>query len=303
MLAASEFNIVERVTDHPWPGCQVDVFGMQVTLMSSGIAAMILVAILLPLIIIPLARRYKVVPAGSRNVLEVMVIFVRDMIGRPALHDRTYQFLPFLMTLFVFILGMNLLGMVPLEAMSLAANELFPSLGHRGVGGAATAILTVAGGLAAVTLFVILFTSFKTQALRFQHKKHWPLWLCVLISPALWMKALCPPIPGPAGVILKVPMMLVEFIGVFARCGALMIRLFANMISGHTLLAVFLMLMIMTGVDFVENSQAHFLYVAPLSIIFSVAINVLELLVAGLQAYVFTFLTAIFIGLAVEESH
>lgn len=302
MMLAAE-NVIDRIVDHPWGRpFEWDVLGMKITLMSSGIAAMILVALLLLAIILPLARRYRAVPKGGRNVLEIIVIFARDMIARPALHEKAYRFLPFLLTLFVFVLGMNLIGLLPLESLSDAVG-MWLGLHGKGVGGTPTAILAVCGGLAAMTLVMVLMLSLWTQIRLYHHKKHWPLLACIILSPLLWINSLAPPMPGMMGVVLKLPMTFVELVGVLARCAALMIRLFANMISGHTLVAVFLMLVISSLISWMQTSAPHVFYVAPVCILASVAIDLLELLVAGIQAYVFTFLTAIFIGLAMEESH
>ncbi len=303
LAVAKDINVVEKITDHPWPGFQLDVLGRKVTLMSSGLAAMILVALVLLVVILPLARRYRMVPSGGRNVLEIMFFFVRDMIGRPALHEKVYPWMPFLLTLFCFVLGMNLIGLVPLESLTAAIGSLI-GLHHYAIGGTPTSILAVTGGLAFMSLILIVASSLRSVAIRFHHKKHWPMILCAVLSPILWLATLSPPIPGAAGVILKLPMTFVEFVGMLARVAALMIRLFANMVAGHTLLAVFLMLIFKAVVAWAqEGGFPHWVYVGPLCVVASVAISVLELLIAGIQAYVFTFLTAIFIGLAVEEHH
>ena len=305
MLAAENFDIIRHITDRAWgPSYVIEIApGVKMTLMSNGIAAMILVAILLILILLPLARRYQQVPSRGRNVLEVIVIFVRDMIARPALHDKAYRFLPFLLTLFVFILGMNLMGILPVEPVSEILGFCFKPLEGKTVGGAPTSIMAVCGGLALITLIMVLAISFRENAHRFHRKRGVPLILCWMISPVLWLVSLAPPIPGAAGYILKGPMLLVDLVGVFTRCGALMIRLFANMISGHTLIAVFLMLIMQSGASFIESHTKNVFFVAPVCILAGVAIQLLDLLVVVLQAYVFTFLTAIFIGLAMEEAH
>lgn len=292
MLAAAE--LIQHIKDHPW--YQTEVLGIRVTLMSSAIAAMILTALLLPVLIVPAANRRRRLPAGGQNALEAMVLFVRDMIARPALHGKAYDFLPFLLTLFVFILGMNLVGLLPLPAVSQLLH--LPK-----IGGAATGILTVTGALASVTLLTIIFLGLRHQALHCHEHKHWPLWLCAILSPALWMKSLSPRIPGPVGYALLLPLMLLELVGVFAKCAALMIRLFANILAGHTLAAALLMFVAMAVSAYVREQSLHVFYVAPLCVIGSVLATILDLLVAFLQAYIFTFLTAMFLGLYVEPSH
>jgi F-type H+-transporting ATPase subunit a len=304
MLAATEqVNIIKKITDQPWEGFQVKVGETTVTLMSSGIAVIILVALVLMAVLLPAARRYRLVPTGGRNALELILIFVRDMVARPALHDKAYAYLSFLATLFVFVLGMNLSGLLPLEGLSELAAAAFPGLHGKTIGGTPTAIIAVTGALALMTLVMVLTNGMRAAAVRFHHHHHWPMVVCAVLAPVLWIWGLSPRIPGITGIIMKVPLTVIEFAGVIARCFALMIRLFANMVSGHAMLAVFLMLIIQSGVAFAHEGSKHALYVVPLSIAVSVAVSLMELLVAVIQAYVFTFLTAIFIGLAIEESH
>ncbi len=304
MLAEAEaFDILKKITDQPWPGYTFNIWGMEVTLMSRAIGTMILVAVTLLFLILPAARKYKVVPTGGRNVLEIVVLFVRDMIARPALHDRAYRFMPFLLTMFVFVLGMNLAGMFPIEGISETIAHYVPRLHGKSVGGTPTGVLTVCGGLAAVTTAMVIFLHLKTQAVVYHHRKGWPMIVCILLSPVLFLVSLSPPITGVTGIIMKVPMIFIEVVGILSRCIALMIRLFANMVSGHTLLAVFLMLIVQSGIDFIETGSPPIFYVFPICVGASVAISLLELLVVALQAYVFTFLTAIFLSLAMEEGH
>ena len=92
-------------------------------------------------------------------------------------------------------------------------------------------------------------------------------------------------------------LLVIEVVSLFSRCGALMIRLFANMIAGHSMLAVFMMFIIMAGLTVSQW------YIFPISVMASVMVSLLELLVAALQAYIFTFLTAIFLGLYMEPAH
>ena len=286
------YSLVERVMDHPWPGWQVTVWGVHMTLMSAGIASMLLAAVILVAVVVPLAQRTRAVPHGAGNLLEVVVVFVRDMIAKPALHDKAYDFLPFLLTMFSFVLVVNLLGIVPLEPLSEVA-------GLPRIGGVATSIPTVAAGLASLSLLTILATGLRASAIKCRHQRHWPWALCAIAAPVLWLRALSPPVPGITGKLLMVPLTALEFIGLVAKCFALMVRLFANMISGHTLLAVLMMFIVMA----LQSRLINAFYIGPFSIAASVAVEVLELLVAALQAYIFTFLTAMFLGIYAEPSH
>lgn len=286
-------SLIEQIADRPWPGCQVRVFGMTVTLMSSCIAAMVLAGAILLALVLPLARRRQTVPHGAAGVLEVVVYFVRDMIARPALRDQAERFMPMLLTLFLFILAVNLVGILPLEAIS----DLVPGVPR--IGGVATAIPTVAAALAVIALLTIVLSGLSRRARQFHRLHHVPMVVCVVISPALWIWGLAPHVPGVAGAILALPLGLLELVGVLAKCAALMIRLFANMLSGHTLLAVLMMFILQA----LETQVVRVFYIGPFCVAASVVVEVMELLVAGLQAYIFTFLTAMFLGLYAETSH
>ena len=85
--------IKDHLSDHPWPGCQAQLWGQTVTWMSDGIATMALTAGVLVAVILILARRRQAVPHGAAGALEVVVVFVRDMIARPALKERAYRYL------------------------------------------------------------------------------------------------------------------------------------------------------------------------------------------------------------------
>ena len=291
MLIAA--GLVDHLVDHPW--FQVRIGGMTVTLMSSAIAAMVLAALILPLLVIPAARKAQRVPTGGRNVVEALVLFVRNMIARPALHERAYDYLPFLLTLFTFILSMNLIGLMPLPAIT--------ALLHLPKVGAATGVLSVAGGLAGVTFLTVVFSGFKRAAVKAREHHRWPMPVAIALSPVLWMKSLAPHIPGAVGAVLLVPLMLLELVGVIAKCGALMIRLFANMLAGHALFAAPMMFVAMGLSSYARDKAGHVFYVAPVCVLAGVLANILDLLVAFLQAYIFTYLSAMFIGLYAEPSH
>ena len=130
-------------------------------------------------------------------------------------------------------------------------------------------------GNIAVTMVLALFTFFITQ---FSGNKQY--WGHIFNTPGVpaWLKPI---------------MILVEIIGVFSKPFALMVRLFANITAGH------IIVLSLVSLIFIFKSLA----VAPVSIIFVLFMDCLELLVAFLQAYVFTLLSALFIGLAVQEHH
>jgi F-type H+-transporting ATPase subunit a len=299
MLAAVDLEgrIMKMICDHPWPGCQFEIApGVSVTWMSSAIASMLITAAILIAVVLYGARKHKYLPGGSGNLLEVLVIFVRDMIARPALHDRAYEHLPFLMTTFLFVLGMNLLGIIPLEELSKLVG--IPLIGHT-----ATSIPTVCGALALLALGKILVTGLKSHVERCHRTRGWPIWLCWAVSPLLWVVGLAPKVPGVTGKLMTPVLAFFEFIGVMSKCFALMVRLLANMLSGHTLLAVMLLFVFEAVEALFQTGSPNVVVIGPAAIAGGVVVTVLELLVAGLQAYIFTFLTAMFLGLYTAESH
>jgi F-type H+-transporting ATPase subunit a len=127
--------------------------------------------------------------------------------------------------------------------------------------------------------------------------------LCVALSPVLWLKSLSPEVPGLVGKLLAGPLAALEFLGAIMKCFALMIRLFANMIAGHALLAILMLFILQALAALMREKAADLFYIAPACILTSVGVDLLELLVAVLQAYIFTFLTAMFLSLYGEEAH
>jgi len=218
---------------------------------TKNVAAMFLTVILMLIFFFSLAnyhRKNKQAPKGFNNLLESLVIFVRDDIARPQIGEKKYmKFMPFLLTVFFFIWITNILGLLP---------------------GAAN----VTGNIA-VTVSLGLFT----MALIFinGNKDYW--------KHVFWM----PGIPTFVKPILAI----VEVMGLFIKPIALMIRLFANITAGHIIILSLLALI------FILESAG----VAGISVPFALFITILELLVAFLQAFIFTMLSALFIGMAVEE--
>ena len=222
----------------------------------------LLAAILLAAAFIWLAR--KVGPNGDRpkgklwNFLESIVTFIRDDIARPTIgKSDADRYLPFLLTLFFFILVLNLFGMIPFM-------------------GSATGALGVTAVLAIVTFAMVLGAGMKR------------------LGVVGFLKAQVPHLDGPIGAALTPPIWAIEIFGLFIKHFVLAIRLFANMFAGHLVLAVFLAFIGVT------SGTALAYGVAPVVVLASVALSILELFVACLQAYVFTFLASLFIGAALH---
>lgn len=297
MLLAAQ-NILEHVLDRPWPGCQVELFGMRFTFMSGAILSILMVGILLPVLLIPMARRAKLVPGVGQSFLESIVLFVRDWVALPSLRDRAYDYLPFLTTVFVFIFGLNIMGLIPLDVI----NRIFGIHDYK-IGGAATAMAYVSGSMALVALLLILVTGLYRSAEVTHHHRHWPLWLCIVLAPVLWFLRLAPPIPGLGGKIALLPMATLELASALAKCAALMVRLCANMVAGHALLAVLLMFAIQGLEGLIRATAFHGIYIWPVCVASSIVLNLMEVLVAGIQAFIFTIMTALFLGMYAEANH
>ncbi len=229
---------------------------------------MITLATILLLIAMPLALRRKgMVLGGFGNAIEAICLYLREEVVRPFLHDKTDKYIGYLWTMFFFILTLNLLGMIPLDKILWAV-----SAGTRNhFGGAATANIYVTGTLALVAFFLFHVAGIVENGLLH------------------YIKSFCPKVPWP----MMPFMFFMEIVSSFVRMFSLAIRLFANILAGHVLLGTLILLIIIY-----KNA-----FVATASTLFVVAMSLMELFVAFLQAYIFTFLTTIFIGLAVNPDH
>lgn len=191
-------------------------------------------------------------PKGKQNLLEVLIIFVRDEVARPNLGKKWQKYLPYLLTTFFFILINNIFGLIPGTA-NVTGNIAF----------------TVVLGLIS---FVVIIASTNSH---------------------FWGHIFNPPgVPG----FVKPILVLVEFLGVFIKPFALIIRLFANMVAGHIIIICLISLIFIFG----EMNKAAGWGTSPVAVGFTVFIYMIEVLVAFLQAFIFTNLTAVFIGSAFE---
>jgi F-type H+-transporting ATPase subunit a len=248
--------------------------GGRITLLDNHIAMIILAGLLL-MLFLPLSVRKRrgtdtvgsLVPAGPANMIEAICQYLREEIARPNLQEHTDRFIKFIWTVFFFILTINLLGLLPIASIA-------PLFGSH-IGGTATGNVWVTGSLAMITLVMMVVNGIRFGGKQyFAHFCPGPVWLAPLLVP-------------------------VEIIGLVARWFALMIRLFANMVAGHVLLAVLLGFLI----GAVGSGLGLGILVGVPSILGSVAITLLEIFVAFLQAFIFTFLTALFIGQSVVFHH
>lgn len=251
------------------------------------------VAALSFLMITWLVRRYLKqgdrVPTGGMNALEFIVEFVRDSIAAPNVGKKyVTAWTPLFLTLFFFILTANVIGMVPIfEVLDLldhyvlhtGDDSFVKSILHGG--STATANFNVTAGLAIVTFFSIIIAGVKKHGF----VQHW--------------KNLVPSgLPTPV-LFLLVPL---EFIGMLVRPFALTMRLAANMAGGHiAILAILSFVFIFT--ELFASPMAGMSIGFGFSLPLAVAITGLEIIVILVQAYVFTLLSAVFIGMAIHAHH
>ena len=209
------------------------------------------------------------------QIVEVTTVYLRDEMIEPILGaDTTRRYFPYLLTLFYFILFNNLMGLVPLLDTQhlLGADTTW-------FGGTATGNIAVTGALAFVAFLVIQAHGFRELGVKG------------------WLEHLCGGLlEGPVGLWLVIPLVFtVELAGLFIKPAALAIRLFANMVAGHTLMAV----LVAFGYGAVTGGMG-LLGISGITLVSSlgaIAISFLELFVACLQAFIFMFLTAVFISL------
>ena len=262
----------------------------------------LIAAALIIFLVVPVCRRLRngEPPKGRwANSIEAILLFIRDEVARPAIPDvhhhvdshghidhahepgeshpivpdylphRADHYLPLLWTFFLFILFANLLGMVPFS-------------------GSPTASLMVTSALSLIS-FVVIHTAG-----------------IMLNGPSKYFTSFIPEVDGVPW-IMKVAIQIgvtgIEYMSLLIRNIVLAVRLFANMVGGHAALAMILLFIQIIGKA--EGSAANYLFwpVTFGSVILVTAMSLLELFVALLQAYVFTMLTATFIGLAVNPEH
>jgi len=228
---------------------------------------MITVAGIILLIVIPLgARKKNLAPKGLQNLIEGICVFLREEVARPALGESTDKFVYFVWTIFFFILTLNLLGMMPTESMYYLITGR-----ENHFGGAAATNIWITGALASITFVLTHAAGIKKYGL------------------FKYLALLAPKVPLPILPLIYV----LEIISALVRPFALAVRLFANILAGHIILATFI------GLIIIFKNWG----VAAGSIAMIIAMSFLELLVAFIQTYIFTLLSTLFISLAIEAEH
>jgi len=290
-------NIIHHVSnsslDHPLIHLP-HVFGIDLSVTKHVFMLWIVAIVVACAIIIPIQKylqKNNPVPSGWMNLLEMVVKFIRDSIVKPNIGSKyTETWAPMILTFFFFILFANGIGLIPIFDLLGVLNRfifqvpasdnhnIINALLHGGV--TATGNFNVTAALAVITFFTILIAG--TRAHGFIN--HW--------------KNLVPPgLAWPVYIIL-IP---IEIIGMFVKPFALTMRLAANMTGGHIAILAILSFMAIFAEMF--NSATTGMGVALFSVPLATAISGLEIIVVLVQAYVFTLLSAVFIGMAINVHH
>lgn len=219
---------------------------------TKNVVAMLITALIMFLLFTGLARSYKKgpIPTGAGRILEPLIVFIRDEVAIPNIGvDKYRKFMGYLLTVFFFILILNLFGLTPL-GINVTGN------------------IAITACLALITFFITQFSA---------NKEYW--------KHIFWM----PDVP----VLMKIALIPIEILGTLTKPFALMIRLYANISAGH------IVVMSLIGLIFVFKNWIA----GPSFFGLTLFISVIEILVAFLQAFVFTMLSSLFIGMAVQEHH
>jgi len=225
-------------------------------------ATILITGLLLIITFISVANGYKArgtgAPKGIQSLFEPVVVFIRDDLAIPSIGHKHYaKFMPYLLTLFFFVLFLNILGLIP----------IFP-------GGA-----NVTGNIG-ITMTLACFTFILMMP--YSGKSYW--------SHTLWM----PGVPPLVKILILGP---IETLGIILKPFTLLIRIFANILAGHIVALSFFSLIFIFG----AMSAVAGYGVSVVSVIFTIIMLLLDTLVALIQAYVFTLLSAMYFGMATAE--
>lgn len=214
---------------------------------------MMIAALFLIIVSFFVFRKKKLIWTGFASVMESLLLFIRDEIAIPSMGEKEgVTFTPFLATIFLFILTLNLMGLIPVFST-------------------ATGNLSVTAGFALVTLSIIFFMGMKKNG---------------IIG---FFKSL---IPHGVPFFISIILLPIEIISIVSKIFALTVRLFANMIAGHFALFYIIGIIIIVGIG-----------ASIISVPLALFIDLLEILVALIQAYIFTILSALFIGMYMNPEH
>lgn len=232
--------------------------------LTKTVVSVLVISLLLVLVILGVARWYRKrspgdpAPRGFVGAMEMMIVMVVDSVIKPNVGATYKKYTPYLLTVFFFIFFTNLMGLLP----------IFPG------GANVTGNIAVSLALALCTFIAVNLFGNK----EYYKEIFWP-------DVPVWLK-------------LPVPLMpIIELVGIVVKPFALTIRLFANILAGHTALLAFVSIIFVTMAVNTYIGSA----MTAVSVFFTIFMNVLELLVAFIQAFVFTMLSSVFIGLSQPE--
>lgn len=262
-----KLDIIEKVVDHnyvdfyflgklPLPQLpKVHIGGLTLDFsVTKSLFMMILSSLIMLAVLMRAAavNRKNKVPKGIGNFIEVFVVFIRDEVVVPNMGKEGLKYLPFFLSLFFFILFANLIGLIPFFAQP-------------------TKNISVTTGLALITFVTIQISGMRKNGV------------------FGYLKGL---VPGGIPVFVIPIMAIVEFIGLFTKPFALLMRLFANITAGG------IVILSLLGLIFIMNWAG-----LAIAIPFTIFVYFLELFIALLQAYIFTMLSVIFINMAIHQEH
>jgi F-type H+-transporting ATPase subunit a len=284
--------IIGHVSNSPHPIIELPtVFGINLSV-TKHVLMLWIVAVFLFTVITWSVRKYLkqegAAPTGFMNALEGIVEFIRDSVVLPNVGPKfVTTWTPLVLTFFFFILTANAMGLVPLFEILGLIDRLVLKTGEHSIinrvihgGTTATGNYNVTAALATVTFFAIITAG----VLAHGFIKHW--------------KNMVPHGMAWPVYILLIP---IETLSMFVKPFALTMRLAANMTGGHiAILAVTSLVFIFSGLFHTSWAGAGALLI---SIPLSVGISALEIIVVMVQAYVFTMLSAVFIGMAINVHH
>ena len=260
LTIAEEGKYKGKIVEKDAKGEEVRPFDISIT---KNVFALLFSSILMVVCIMYVAKSYKKNPLQSKTgfagVMEMFIMNINDDVIKPCIGKGYEKYAPYLLTVFFFVFTNNILGLIP----------IFPG------GANVTGNIAITMVLAVITFLIVNIGGSKEY----------------------WKEIFWPDVP----LWLKVPPMLpiIELVGIFTKPFALMIRLFANILAGHSIVLGLTCLVFVT----VKLGVGMNASMTGVSIFFSVFIGFVELLVAYIQAYIFTMLSAVFIGLARVEPH
>lgn len=214
------------------------------------------------------------------QLLETMCVFIREQVARPNLGHLTDRYIGYLWTIFFFILFANLLGLVP---FGYVLQLLTGNLDFQHWGGTATSNLALNGVLAVFSFLAVIVIGIREAGV-----KHF----LGHFNPVGWNASMLP---------IGLMMFVLEWMGLIIKCTVLAMRLFGTMMAGHLVIAAFVLLIFSAA----NYSSALGYGVGVAVLIGGVVLTLLEVFIACLQAFIFTFLTVLFIssGAVHDEEH